>query len=85
MEEEEEDRKTDDGWGPSGERRIPPSSTRECRNALITEGWGGRRTGVLRTPSRDHPTTPGSSEGGRDIDGTGGCRRDGGEGERGRA
>lgn len=71
---------------PAGRGGIPPSSTRECRNALITEGWGGcKRTGVLWTPSWDHLTTPGSSEGGRDVDGTGGCRRDGGEGERGRA
>lgn len=33
-------------------------------------GGGARRTGVLQTPSWDHYTTSGSSEGGRDSDGT---------------
>lgn len=85
--EEEEERKTDNGWGPSGERRNTPfidEGVQKCTDYRRL-GGGCKRTGVLWTPSWDHLTTPGSSEGGRDVDGTGGCRRDGGEGERGRA
>ena len=49
---------------PAGREGKLPSSTRECRNAVM----GGRGTGVLWTPSWDQPTTP-SEKKKRDRDG----------------
>lgn len=53
---------------------IPPfinQGVQKCTDCKrIVSGEGARRTGVLQTPSWDHHTTSGSSEGGRDSDGT---------------
>lgn len=56
-------RKKNRQWLKSQQGRKTASSTRECRNAVM----GGRRTGVLWTPSWDQPTTPSEKKRGMEM------------------
>lgn len=67
------ERQTIDGV-PAGRAGIPPSSTRECRNAMITKGWGvvGEQV-CCRPPPGTSPPPLGPQREGRMMMGQGGA------------